>query len=111
MQAASFGEQKGMEAKDREIEILAVLDRQVRPILAAHQGGIELTKIEAGVVHLRILGACAACIGAEQTIRDVIVAGIRESCPWITDVCVAAGVSDDFAREAINFLKKRRDSR
>ena len=100
-----------MKGEDREKEILAVLDGQVRPILAAHQGGIELSRIEAGVVHLRVLGACATCPGAEQTIRDVIAARIRESCPWVKDVRVEAGVSDDLVREALGFLKKRRGSR
>jgi len=100
-----------MTDEDRAREILAVLDGQVRPLLAAHQGGIELTKIEADVVHLRILGACAACMGAEQTIRDIIAAGIRESCPWVTDVRVQAGASDEFVREALGFLKKRRANR
>ena len=100
-----------MKTEIREEEIQAVLAEKIRPVLAAHQGGIELSEIAAGgVVHLRILGACASCMGAEQTIKDVIVAGIRESCAWVTDVRVESGVSEDLVREALGFLRKRRES-
>jgi Fe-S cluster biogenesis protein NfuA len=96
-----------MTAQQREKEIEEVLDSKVRPVLAAHQGDIELTGIEAGgIVHLRILGACATCLGAEQTVSEVIVASILEACPWVTDVQVDTGVSDDLVREALRYLKR-----
>jgi Fe-S cluster biogenesis protein NfuA len=93
-----------------EEEILAVLDEKVRPLLRAHNGDIELVGIEpGGVVRLRLLGACAACMGAEQTVNDVIVAGIRDSCPWVSDVRVETGVSEDLIQEALRFLKRPRE--
>jgi len=93
-----------------EEEIQAVLDEKVRPLLRAHNGDIELVGVEqGGVVRLRLLGACAACMGAEQTVSDVIVAGIRESCPWVTDVRVETGVSEDLIQEALRFLKRPRE--
>jgi Fe-S cluster biogenesis protein NfuA len=93
-----------------EEEIQAVLDEKVRPLLRAHNGDIELVGIEqGGVVRLRLLGACAACMGAEQTVNDVIVAGIRESCPWVSDVRVETGVSEDLIQEALRFLKRPRE--
>jgi Fe-S cluster biogenesis protein NfuA len=92
-----------------EEEIQSVLDAKVRPLLRAHSGDIELTGIEeGGIVRLRLLGVCAACMGAEQTVSDIIVATIRESCPWVRDVCVDTGVSDDLIREALKFLKRPR---
>ena len=98
-----------MKTEQLEKDIQAVLERQVRPVLKAHMGDIELTGIEeGGIVHLRILGACATCVGAEQTVSDIIVASIRESCPWVSDVRVGAGVSDDLVREALRFLKRPR---
>ncbi len=91
-------------------DIEAVLDRDVRPILRAHNGDIELTEIgEGGVVHLRLLGACASCMGAEQTVNDIIVTGIRESCPWVSDVRVETGVSEELVQEALRFLKRSRE--
>jgi Fe-S cluster biogenesis protein NfuA len=100
---------KTMKTGPLEKDIQDVLDIQVRPVLKAHNGDVELTGIEeGGVVHLRILGACATCMGAEQTVSDIIVASIRESCPWVSDVRVGAGVSDDLVQEALKFLKRPR---
>jgi Fe-S cluster biogenesis protein NfuA len=96
-----------MKPEQREKDIQSVLDRRVRPVLKAHNGEIELTGIEeGGIVRLRLLGACATCMGAEQTVSDIIVASIRESCPWVRDVRVGTGVSDDLVREALRFLKR-----
>ena len=90
-------------------DIEAVLDRDVRPLLRAHNGDIELTEIEeGGLVRLRLLGACASCMGAEQTVNNVIVAGIREACPWVKDVRVETGVSNELLQEALRFLKRSR---
>jgi Fe-S cluster biogenesis protein NfuA len=93
-----------------EQEIQAVLDAQVRPVLRAHNGDIELVGIEEGgaIIRLRLLGACAMCMGAEQTVNDVVVAGIRESCPWVNDVRFETGVSDELLQEALRFLKRPR---
>jgi Fe-S cluster biogenesis protein NfuA len=90
-----------------ENDIQAVLDRQVRPILQAHKGDVELTGIdEGGMVRLRFLGACAACMGAEQTVSEIIVASIRASCPWVSDVQVETGVSSELVAAALKFLKR-----
>ena len=98
-----------MNKEQLEKEIQTVLDNHVRPLLRAHNGDIELTGIEeGGIVRLRILGACATCMGAKQTVDDIIVANIREACPWVTDVRVSEGVSDDLIAEALRYLKKPR---
>jgi Fe-S cluster biogenesis protein NfuA len=92
-----------------EQDIQSVLDLEVRPLLHAHNGDIELTGIdEDRVVRLRLLGTCATCMGAEQTIRDVIVASIRASCPSVGDVRVETGVSDELVAEALRFLRRDR---
>jgi len=98
-----------MTTQQLETEIQSVLAQEVRPMLNSHNGDIELMGIEDGrVVRLRLLGACASCIGAEQTIRDVIVAAIRESCPSVSEVKVQTGVSEELAAEALRFLKGRK---
>lgn len=92
-----------------EQEIQAVLDERVRPLLRAHNGDVEITAIEEGrVVRLRLLGACAACMGAEQTVNDVIVASLREACPAAGEVLVETGVSRALIDEALRFLKRDR---
>jgi Fe-S cluster biogenesis protein NfuA len=98
-----------MNKEQLEKDIQTVLDKEVRPLLRAHNGDVELTRIEdGGIVHLRIMGACATCLGAKQTVDDIIVTNIRESCPWVTDVRVSQGVSDDLIAEALRYLKKPR---
>ena len=92
-----------------EQEIQAVLDERVRPLLRAHNGDVEITAIEEGrVVRLRLLGACASCMGAEQTVNDVIVASLREACPAAGEVIVETGVSRELIDEALRFLKRAR---
>lgn len=89
-----------------ETEIRSALNEHVRPMLHSHNGDIEVTGIEDGkILRLRLLGACATCMGAEQTIRDVIESAIREYCPSITEVRVETGVSDELAAEALRFLR------
>ena len=92
-----------------EQDIQAVLDERVRPLLRAHNGDVEIAAIEEGpIVRLRLLGACASCMGAEQTVNDVIVASIRASCPSVGDVLVETGVSRELIDEALRFLKRDR---
>jgi Fe-S cluster biogenesis protein NfuA len=101
-----------MNKEQQEKDIQEVLDEQVRPLLKAHNGDIELTGIdEGGIVYLRIMGACATCMGAKQTVDDIIVANIREACPWVADVHVSQGVSDDLIAEALRYLKKPREGK
>lgn len=89
-----------------EKDIQSVLDERVRPILKSHNGGIDLIGIEEGdIVRLRLAGACAACMGAEQTIKDIIVAAVVEAFPSV-DVRVETGVSDEMVSEALRFLKR-----
>lgn len=96
-----------MELLQQDIE--AVLDERVRPLLRAHNGDVELTAIEEGrVVRLRLLGACAACMGAEQTVNDVIATSILEVCPAVGEIVVETGVSRALIDEALRFLKRDR---
>lgn len=91
-----------------ETALLEALDARVRPVLQSHNGDIELKGIEqGGIVRLRLLGACASCMGAQQTIRDVIEAAIHEACPSVTEVRVETGVSDELTAEALRFLRDR----
>lgn len=91
-----------------ETAVQAALDGRVRPVLHSHNGDIELKGIErGGIVRLRLIGACASCMGAQQTIRDVVEAVILEACPSVTEVRVETGVSDELAAEALRILRDR----
>lgn len=74
--------------------VLAVLDSQVRPLLAMHGGGIDLIEVTpAGEIRLAFAGACCGCslksvtyaLGVRQKlmpipgVREVTVEGVRVS--------------------------------
>ncbi len=58
------------EYTDVEKQILKVLD-VLRPYLQRDGGDIEYLKFEDGIVHVRMLGACALCMGVEDTFEGI----------------------------------------
>ena len=68
--------------------VVAVLDTQVRPLLAVHGGGVNLLEVTpAGEVRLAFAGACCGC-----SLKSVTyVLGIRQKLmpvPGVTEVTV-----------------------
>ncbi|HJZ44158.1 MAG TPA: NifU family protein [Hyphomicrobiaceae bacterium] len=68
--------------------VVAVLDTQVRPLLAVHGGGLQLIEVTpAGEVRLAFVGACCGC-----SLKSVTYAlGIRQKLmpiPGVTEVMV-----------------------
>lgn len=53
-----------------EKEIFKVLD-VLRPYLQRDGGDIEYIKFEDGIVHVRMLGACALCMGVDDTFEGI----------------------------------------
>jgi Fe-S cluster biogenesis protein NfuA len=64
---------------------IQVLDG-VRPYLTSHGGDVELVRIEAGVAHVRLLGACQSCGSATETLRDSVAEALLEHLPEIVEV-------------------------
>jgi Fe-S cluster biogenesis protein NfuA len=64
---------------------LQVLDG-VRPYLTAHNGDVELVRIDEGVAYVRLLGACQSCGSATETLRDSVAQALLEHLPEITEV-------------------------
>jgi len=65
---------------------------QVRPLLAAHAGDVELLDIDlnAGAVYLRLLGSCDGCPSSAATLQDAVERAIVEAAPEITRIDVEA---------------------
>jgi len=61
---------------------------QVRPLLQADGGNIELGGIAAdsGVVSVRLQGACKGCPGAAMTLKMGVERLLKEKVPGITEV-------------------------
>jgi ATP-binding protein involved in chromosome partitioning len=68
-----------------EQKVRAALD-DIRPILQADGGDLELVAIEGRSVHVRLRGACSTCPSATATLRNVVEEKIRERCPEIEQV-------------------------
>ena len=66
--------------------VLAVLEQQVNPAIAAHGGFAELVAVEEEVAYLRLSGGCQGCGLAQVTLSQGIAVAIEESVPEITRV-------------------------
>jgi len=59
---------------------------EIRPLLQADGGDIELVGIEAGVVKVRLRGACAGCPGAQMTLKMAVERRLKEKVPEVERV-------------------------
>ena len=66
-------------------KIQSVID-EIRPMLQADGGDIELVSVEDGVVKVRLKGACSGCPHAAVTMKHSVEARIREAVPEVKEV-------------------------
>ena len=66
-------------------KIEAVLS-QIKPVLQADGGDVELVDISDGVVKVRLTGACAGCPMSTMTLRMGIERVLKEQIPDIMEV-------------------------
>lgn len=86
-----------------------IIEEKVRPVLAAHNGDIELLEITAeGYVKVRLAGACASCPGARQTMAEIVEESIRQACPEIKGVIPVQQVSEELIGQALKILRRRK---
>jgi len=90
-------------------KIQQVLEQKVRPVLKAHNGDIELVEVTSdGFVKVKLIGACATCQGAQQTMSEVVETALKEVYPEIKGVITVYQVSDDLINQALKILRKDR---
>ena len=63
-----------------------VINTKVRPLLEADGGGIELVDVEAGVVKVRLTGACHGCPMAAITLERGVERILKEVLPEVEGV-------------------------
>ena len=56
-----------------------VIDDQIRPLLRADGGDVEVVDIKDMLVYCRMVGACQGCAGAQQTLRLMVERTLKES--------------------------------
>ncbi|SEP34942.1 NifU family protein [Propionispora vibrioides] len=92
-----------------EDKLKQVMDEKVRPLLAAHQGDIQVVDVKAGIVTVRLTGACATCPGSRSTVADIVETQIKEALPEIKKVVlVEQSVSSELIAEALRLLRHER---
>jgi Fe-S cluster biogenesis protein NfuA len=88
-----------------------IIEEKIRPILQSHEGDIEyLDTTEDGFVRVRLTGACSACSGAQQTLKEIVEQAIQAECPEIQGVVPVFEVSEDLIRQALDILRQRKPS-
>lgn len=84
-------------------EINNAINIKIRPLLAEHNGNIELVKVNDGVVEVKLLGSCSGCPSARFTMEE-LVASVLKEISGVKDVQMANPISRemlDFARQLL----------
>jgi len=73
-------------------KVQVVLD-EIRPMLQADGGDVELVDVTDGVVKVRLQGACAGCPMSQMTLRNGIEKTLKEKIPEVREVQPAEAFS------------------
>jgi Fe/S biogenesis protein NfuA len=73
-------------SSDLARRVLAVLDEQINPAIAAHGGRADLVAVDDDTAYLRLSGGCQGCGMAAVTLSQGIEVAIREEIPEIVNV-------------------------
>ncbi|MCI8478987.1 MAG: NifU family protein [Oscillospiraceae bacterium] len=85
-----------------------VLDRQVRPLLGAHGGGLTLLSMEEGIIRFRLTGACSGCPAASLTTETLIQTELTQALPWVRQAVLVQETSAALLDQARAILRQRR---
>ncbi len=67
-------------------EKVEAIINEIRPMLQADGGDIELVDVEDGVVKVRLRGACAGCPGAQTTLKVAVERRLKDQIPEVLRV-------------------------
>ncbi|MCY4443986.1 MAG: NifU family protein [Proteobacteria bacterium] len=71
-------------------QLQKVIEGEINPYLAMHQGGAELVDFADGIVTLKLHGGCSGCPSSQLTLFNGIVPILKEHFPDdIEDVVLA----------------------
>ena len=59
---------------------------QIRPMLQADGGDVELVDVQDGIVTVRLQGACSGCPMSQMTLKNGIERFLKEQIPEIKSV-------------------------
>ena len=87
-------------------KINKIIEDEVKPQLALHDGDIEVIKVENGVVEIKFLGACKGCPSAKVTIEDLVEKALKKKIPEIVKVIQVYDVSSELWDTYKRIIKK-----
>jgi Fe-S cluster biogenesis protein NfuA len=67
-------------------EKVEIVLSKIRPNLQADGGDVELVNVKAGVVTVRLKGACGGCPMATMTLKNGIERVLKEEIPEVKEV-------------------------
>jgi Fe-S cluster biogenesis protein NfuA len=73
------------EGETMEEQVKTVLEK-IRPSLQADGGDVELVAIKAGVVQVRLKGACVGCPMSQMTLKNGIEKLLKREVPGVLSV-------------------------
>lgn len=76
------------DVNDPEIvkKIKAVLNKEIRPVVALDGGDIVFSKFEDNILYIHMRGACAGCPSSTATLKEGIEVRMKEVFPEIKEV-------------------------
>ncbi len=67
-------------------QIIEILERDIRPVLAMDGGDIAFVAYKNGILKVQLKGACSGCPSSQATLRDGIEARLQELIPTLRAV-------------------------
>lgn len=93
-------------------DIQAVLNVMVRPKLAEDGGDLEVTYLdEEGVLWVRMMGGCAGCPSADETVKGLVEKELVCRIPQVKSLEIDDGLDYDFIQEALDTMLTKRTQR
>ena len=74
-----------MDKSNIEEKIIEILNK-IKPFLNNDGGDVEFVKFEDGIVYVKLLGACADCALADNTIKDMVEYTLTFEIPEVKEV-------------------------
>jgi NifU-like protein len=76
--AAAAAPQAALSPYQFNKKVEKAMDEYIRPMLQRDGGDVELVDIKDAVVYCRLVGACAHCMGAHQTLKYLVERTLKE---------------------------------
>ena len=73
-------------ATGSELTIRTILDEEIRPAVASDGGDVRFMSFDAGILKLKLVGACSGCPSSSMTLRMGIERRLREDVPELLEV-------------------------